>query len=61
MNYEQMSNNKLQLTGTILQDPVYSHEVCGEEFYESKLSVPRLSGQEDLIPITVSGATNCFI
>ena len=54
MNYEQMSNNKLQLTGTILQDPVYSHEVCGEEFYESKLSVPRLSGQEDLIPITVS-------
>lgn len=54
MNYEQMSNNKLHLTGTVTQSPVYSHEVCGEEFYETKLSVPRLSGQEDVIPVTVS-------
>lgn len=49
-----MSNNKLHLTGTVTQSPVYSHEVCGEEFYETKLSVPRLSGQEDVIPVTVS-------
>ncbi len=54
MNYEQMSNNKLRLTGTIVDQPVYSHEVCGEEFYETKLSVPRLSGQEDVIPVTIS-------
>lgn len=54
MNYEQMSNNKLRLTGTVTDRPVYSHEVCGEEFYETKLSVPRLSGQEDVIPVTLS-------
>lgn len=54
MNYEQMSNNKLRLTGTVTENPVYSHEVCGEEFYETKLSVARLSGQEDVIPVTVS-------
>ena len=54
MNYEQMSNNRLYLTGTVVETPVYSHEVCGEEFYETKLSVPRLSGQEDIIPLTVS-------
>ena len=54
MNYEQMSNNKLRLTGTVTERPVYSHEVCGEEFYETKLSVLRLSGQEDVIPVTLS-------
>ena len=54
MNYEQMSNNKLRLTGTVTERPVYSHEVCGEEIYETKLSVPRLSGQEDVIPVTLS-------
>lgn len=54
MNYEQMSNNKLRLTGTVTERPVYSHEVCGEEFYETKLCVPRLSGQEDVIPVTLS-------
>ena len=54
MNYEQMSNNKLRLTGIVTERPVYSHEVCGEEFYETKLSVPRLSGQEDVIPVTLS-------
>lgn len=54
MNYEQMSNNKLQLTGTVTEKPVYSHEVYGEGFYETKLCVPRLSGQEDVIPVTIS-------
>lgn len=54
MNYEQMSNNKLQLSGTIVTKPQFTHEVMGESFYDSVLSVPRLSGQKDDIPITVS-------
>lgn len=54
MNYEQMSNNKLQLSGTIVSKPQFTHEVMGESFYDSVLSVPRLSGQKDDIPITVS-------
>ena len=30
MNYEQMNNNKLQLIGTVVKKPIYSHEVFGE-------------------------------
>ena len=54
MNYEQMNNNKLQLIGEVVKEPVYTHEVFGEGFYETALSVPRLSQQRDIIPITVS-------
>lgn len=54
MNYEQMNNNKLQLTGVISKEPVYSHEVFGEGFYETEITVPRLSDQTDTIPVTIS-------
>lgn len=54
MNYEQMSNNKLMLTGTILDVPIFSHEVFGEGFYETKMQVKRLSEQVDILPITIS-------
>ena len=54
MNYEQMNNNKLQLIGTVVKEPVYTHEVFGEGFYETVVAVPRLSEQKDYIPITIS-------
>lgn len=54
MNYEQMNNNKLQLIGEVVKEPIYTHEVFGEGFYETALSVPRLSEQKDIIPITIS-------
>ncbi len=54
MNYEQMSNNKLSITGKILEVPVFSHEVFGEGFYETKIEVKRLSEQVDILPITIS-------
>ncbi len=54
MNYEQMSNNKLFLCGTIVSQPVFSHEVYGEGFYELFLEVMRLSSQKDTLPITIS-------
>lgn len=54
MNYEQMNNNKLTLTGTILEVPEFSHEVFGEGFYETKMQVSRLSDQTDILPITIS-------
>ena len=46
--------NYLHLMGTVCQEPVYGHEVFGERFFYATLSVPRLSGAEDLLPITVS-------
>ncbi len=54
MNYEQMNNNKLQLVGTVVKEPIYTHEVFGEGFYETVVAVPRLSEQKDFIPITIS-------
>ena len=54
MKYEQMNNNRVMLTGKVVTQPVFSHETFGEGFYELKLSVPRLSDKEDIIPIIVS-------
>lgn len=54
MNYELMNNNVAILSGVVLSKPVYSHQMYGEGFYESVLSVPRLSEQMDNIPFTIS-------
>lgn len=54
MNYELMENNKVFLKGEVVSEPVFSHEVFGEGFYELNLNVKRLSDNFDIIPITVS-------
>lgn len=46
--------NQLRLTGTLSSLPEFSHEVFGEGFYQCTLSVPRLSGVQDDLPVTVS-------
>ena len=47
-------NNYLVLIGKIISDNTFSHEIYGESFYVFNLEVPRLSGNEDIIPITIS-------
>lgn len=47
-------NNKVYLRGVVASETRFSHEVFGEGFYEADVAVKRLSGQEDVIPITVS-------
>lgn len=54
MNYEEMANNKVYLSGEILSNPSFSHEVYGEGFFEFHMAVLRLSNQTDVIPVTVS-------
>ncbi|MEG1613116.1 MAG: single-stranded DNA-binding protein [Clostridia bacterium] len=54
MNYEQMNNNKVYLTGRVISKPTFSHDVMGEGFYEVRLAVKRISEQEDIIPVTIS-------
>lgn len=54
MNNEAKTNNKVYLSGTLESEPVFSHELYGEGFYEFTLRVPRLSEQSDIIPITIS-------
>ena len=48
------NGNYLHLSGILTEAPEYGHEVFGEKFYYATLSVPRLSGAEDLLPITIS-------
>lgn len=54
MHYELMENNKVYLKGEVVSEPVFSHEVFGEGFYELNLNVKRLSDNFDIVPITVS-------
>lgn len=54
MNYATEKNNKVYVMGEIVSDAVFSHEVYGEGFYEFFVKVMRLSGQQDVLPITVS-------
>ena len=54
MNHELLDNNKVYLQGKVMSEPVYSHDVYDEGFYQLNLAIPRLSGQEDIIPITIS-------
>lgn len=49
-----MDNNKVSLIGQIVSEFHFSHEVYGEGFYTAKLSVKRLSGVIDTIPIMIS-------
>ncbi len=54
MNHELLENNKVYLQGEVVDQPVYSHEVLNEGFYTLNISIPRLSGQSDIIPVTIS-------
>jgi len=46
--------NALHLSGIVVGTPVVGHEAFGEKFYYLTLGVPRLSGAQDLLPVTLS-------
>ncbi len=49
-----LENNYLTLVGKVTGEKEFSHEIYGERFYTFKLGIPRLSGNQDMIPITIS-------
>lgn len=49
-----VENNKAEVIGTIVSEPVFSHEVYDETFYNFTLEVPRLSEVNDKIQVTIS-------
>lgn len=53
-NYLSEKNNKVYVCGKIVSDATFSHEVFGEGFYEFFVEVSRLSGQADVLPVTIS-------
>lgn len=54
MDTNYLENNYLTLVGKVTGEKRFSHEIYGERFYVFDLSVLRLSGNADIIPITVS-------
>lgn len=54
MNSNTEKNNKVYVYGTVISKAVFSHEVFGEGFYEFFVEVKRLSGQADILPVTIS-------
>jgi len=54
MNSLTEKNNKVFISGEIITDATFSHEVYGEGFYEMSVLVKRLSGQGDILPVTIS-------
>ena len=49
-----LESNKVSVTGVIHSEFKFSHAVFGENFYTASLSVKRLSGNVDIIPLMVS-------
>ena len=54
MDTNYLENNYLTLVGKVTGEKRFSHEIYGEKFYVFDLSIQRLSGNADIIPITVS-------
>ena len=54
MDYNTEKNNRVYFMGEIVSEAKLSHEVYGEGFYEFFVKVMRLSGQADVLPVTIS-------
>lgn len=53
-NTASVENNSVLLSGEIVSPLVFSHEVYGEGFYCFDLKSDRLSGNADVLPVTIS-------
>ena len=51
---EVIVNNQVTISGEIVSEFKFSHELYGEKFYLVDVEIPRLSGSSDKIPVMVS-------
>ena len=54
MDTNYLENNYITLVGKVTGEKKLSHEIYGERFYVFNLEIPRLSGNSDIIPVTIS-------
>ncbi len=54
METNYLENNYITLVGKVTGEKKLSHEIYGEKFYVFNLEIPRLSGNSDIIPVTIS-------
>ncbi len=50
----ELQNNKVTISGTVISAPRYSHEIYKDRFYEFMIKCNRLSDNADILPITVN-------
>lgn len=55
MDANKFKNNQVIVSGEIVSNFEFSHEIFGEGFYTAQLAGERESGTKDIIPIMVSG------
>ncbi len=51
---DSITNNKAEITGVVVSEPAFSHEIYGEKFYLFLMDIPRLSGASDQIKVMLS-------
>ncbi len=51
---ELQTSNTVNISGVVVETPVFSHNLFGEGFYIFQVEVKRLSAKSDYLPITVS-------
>jgi len=49
-----IENNQVTITGEIISEFTYSHEIYGVDLYMMDVSVQRISGNLDIIPVMIS-------
>ncbi|MBR1443496.1 MAG: single-stranded DNA-binding protein [Firmicutes bacterium] len=54
MEMDMRENNSASISGKIVSELEFGHEVYGEGFYKFFIEVPRLSDTVDILPITIS-------
>ena len=49
-----MENNQVTVTGMISKECAYDHTMHGEDFYKIEITVSRMSGVDDVLPVLIS-------
>lgn len=47
-------NNNITAFGLVAEEPVFNHEVFGEKFFKMMVSIDRVSGKVDTLPVLIS-------
>lgn len=47
-------NNNVTVLGLVAEEPVFNHEVFGEKFFKMMISIDRVSGTVDTLPVLIS-------
>ena len=49
-----ITNNQAQVSGVIIDEFKFNHEIYAEKFYTFTLNIPRLSGTDDFVHVMIS-------